>query len=209
MGTTSATIGERRLNPDRRMTAVVKHEAGYDQALEGLSYNKNQLPENMDRVIKYLAPKDYGHNKSLEAIYLWVSVRGTRKFWVEADTYRVGTSKQSQSTVHCILKRPLVQEDFSTVIPPAWIDYLNKLREDRNFVRLTDLLPHAYLQKRMWVFNYKFLRNMIIQREKHPLVEWQIFLSSVLKQIKHPELLPGNVEWMEKQIVEKLEKETF
>jgi hypothetical protein len=45
------------------------------------------------------------------------------------------------------------------------------------------------MQKRMLSLNYEVLRNIILQRKNHRLPHWNIFITNVLDQVKHPELL--------------------
>lgn len=98
-----------------RMDVEVIGEYGHDQALlglglsfgltSGMSYNdlmKDYMfgkNEKIIRIIKTahkLAGKDGGHNKFLESIQLWLDINAPRYWWSEFDTYRVGTSKQSE-----------------------------------------------------------------------------------------------------------------
>lgn len=106
-----------------RMDVEVIGEYGHDQALlglglsfgltSGMSYNdlmKDYMfgkNEKIIRIIKTahkLAGKDGGHNKFLESIQLWLDINAPRYWWSEFDTYRVGTSKQSASTMHTLVK---------------------------------------------------------------------------------------------------------
>lgn len=51
------------------------------------------------------APMDKGHNKFLESIEVWIDIDCPRMIWQEIDTYRVGVTKQSDSTMHTLLKK--------------------------------------------------------------------------------------------------------
>ena len=110
-------------------------------------------------------------------------------WWSEADTYRL-TTKQSQSSMHTILKGPLGQKNFESKIPKDYMDLLNKLIVKGDLVRLKALLPEGFLQRRLWCMNYANLRNIIIQRRNHRLPHWALFIESILAQVEHPELLP-------------------
>ena len=48
------------------MEVNVVEEAGYKSAMTGLSFNKKQNVNNMDKVAVKLCKQDYGHNKFLE-----------------------------------------------------------------------------------------------------------------------------------------------
>jgi len=163
-----------------RMEVEVKEIAGLEWALEGLSYNKNQPLDKMAEVAARLAHCDGGHNKFLESIQIWVAVKAPRKFWQQADTYRM-SSKQSQSTMHTIMKQEITKEDFvEDNIPDAYIEYLNLLIRQKKFDDLKDCLPEGFLQQRMWNFSLKTFRNMYLQRKTHKLKEWQYFLGKVI-----------------------------
>jgi hypothetical protein len=176
---------------DYEIAATVTDEAGYRSALEGLALNKNQPPEEMPAVARRLCQLDGGHNKFLEQIHIWVRVRAPRYWWQEADTYRL-SSKQSQSTMHTIMRREITRGDFELG------DVSLDTREQLNFLSDIGLklaikrtLPEGYMQTRMWQMSYKTLRNIILQRRRHELPHWQGFIGSVLSQVQHPELLPG------------------
>ena len=164
-------------------------EAGYEQALRGLALNKNQKKENMPKVAEKLAPLGNGHNKFLESIVTWIEVKAPRYIWQDLDTYRL-TTKQSQSTNHTIMKEPLNKNHFEAGdISDDYLKELNKLIQDNNFIRLKRKLPEGFLQKRVWVLNYKNLRDIITQRTNHKLYILRYFCQWILDNVEHPKLL--------------------
>ena len=172
------------------ISVEVLEEAGYKSALFGVSLNKNKEVDDMPRVIEHLAPKDGGHNKCLEHIMVWLNVRAPRYIWQEMDTFRL-SSKNSESTMHTILKNELVPGNFEcSLINEAYLTHLNEVLSCGDLLLLKQDLPERFMQRRMWMMSYKTLRNIIIQRRRHKLPHWYSFLDSVLKQIDHPELLP-------------------
>ena len=154
----------------------------------GLSLNKNQPLENMHKVAERLVNMDNGHNKYLESMIVWIEVNAPRYWWSQSDTYRIAT-KQSQSTMHTILKRKLTQDDFSKSIPWYTLLRLNRLIKKKDFEQLKAELPESFKQRRMWCMSYKTLRNMYKQRKNHKLPEWRIFLDKLLSQIEHPHFI--------------------
>jgi len=165
-------------------------EAGFNSAMEGLSYNKNQPIEKMPEVGKKLAFHDGGHNKFLEHMIIWLRVLAPRYLWQEMDTFRL-SSKNSQSTMHTILKDRLEKENFECEdINDEYLEELNYYLQQKRLVKLKRKLPEGFLQKRMWVMSYKTLRNLILQRKAHRLPHWRFFISEVLAQVQHPEFLP-------------------
>ncbi len=173
------------------MTIKVKklNECGYDEALLGISFNKNQPIDNMPRVAQKLCDKDGGHNKFLEQIVVWLEISAPRFIWQEFDTYRVGVSKSSESTMHTILKRPLTQEDFDQPIGWFRLHKLNSLIKNKEFMKLKNELPEGFIQRRMVCVNYKALRNIISQRKNHRLPHWKKMIEQIMDQLDHPELL--------------------
>jgi hypothetical protein len=181
------------------MDVVINNESGYEEALIGIGYSYGRTdPELLKKVALKLCDKDGGHNKFLESIQVWIEINAARYWWQEFDTYRVGTTKQSESTIHTITKRPLTKDDFSYPVPQESINYINNLiynytnAQDSKkmwFNLIKANLPEGFLQRRMVCTNYKVLSNMIAQRKKHVLHEWHYFIEEVLAQLEHPEFL--------------------
>ena len=176
------------------MKVKVLHEAGYDEALYGLSLNKNQPIENMPALLQKLSTHDGGHNKALEHIMVWLSVSTTRFMWSEMDTYRMA-SKNSESTMHTICKT--IANDIERINDLFEVPLLGDVRGvlihhaiSGDLLALKQVLPESFIQKRMWMVSYKCLRNIILQRRNHRLPHWKMFCESVLDQVEHPELLP-------------------
>lgn len=168
------------------MKIKVLREAGYDEALLGISLSFDQKVVKMPAVARSLAHKQGGHNKFLESMQVWVDITAPRYWWQQYDTYRVGTTKQSESTMHTILRSPFTEgmfegEDTSL----AMINMLNAMREAKEFDKLKQHLPESFLQRRIVCTNYKVLQNIEYQRRKHKLTEWQYYLDCILTQTKH------------------------
>lgn len=154
--------------------------------------------------------RDKGHNKFLEHCMVWLDVEASIEWWKQYDTYRVGVSKQSESTMHTLDRRDIVLEDFDieeedfnmecisdpsdiggtnpklSTILGIYCTYLNFLPPRLK----SKLLPQGYKQRREIVLSYKVLRHIIVQRHKHKLPDWIQFIDEIYKQVEHPELLP-------------------
>lgn len=175
-----------------RMSVKVIREAGYEEALLGLSLSyEADLDRMPDRALKQAA-LDGGHNKFLESICVWIDINAPRYWWQEMDTYRIGITKQSGSTMHSLKKRPVTQEDFVRNIFPPMLSYLNWLVEDNApLTAVKENLPEGYLQRRIVCTNYKTLRWIFLQRKTHRLKEeWGMFIRNIREGVQHPELLP-------------------
>lgn len=186
------------------MNVTKVEEAGYDSALRGLAFNKKKDPGEMTKVAKKLAFHDGGHNKLLESIIVWLEVQGPRYWWQEADTYRLST-KQSESTMHTLTQELIeidldcqasVEKFMAENLEPnsCSVEALKSIRDaamEKDIVQIKNKLPEGFLQRRLWCMSYKTLRNIILQRRTHRLPHWKKFITQVLEQIDHPELLPG------------------
>lgn len=192
------------------MIVNILNESGYDEALLGLSLSfydhaipldifwDDEKKERAKRRAKALAFKGGGHNKFLESIQVWVYIQAARSFWSEFDTYRVGMTKQSSSTMHTLDKRPVIQGDFESNTSLGLIAAFNKCldyyKDESNkyykdITALKENLPEGFKQERMISTNYMCLQNICRQREGHRLKYWKQFIDSIREQIKHPEFI--------------------
>lgn len=175
-------------------------ETGYDEAVLGFSLSYNTSIERVKQILPKYAFGIPGEGKFLEQMLLYVDVIAPRFWWSEADTYRVGTCKQSESTMHTIAKKFLTQDNFEYPIFDVTLVKLNELitqyktETDREvkaglFIGIKDNLPEGFLQRRVWMFSYKTLQNIYYQRYNHRLPQWKYFCDSLLMQIEHPEFI--------------------
>ena len=180
----------------------VIEEAGYTQAIQGLSYNKKKDDLiQMAGVANRLASVDGGHNKFLESMQVWIDINAPRYWWQEFDTYRVGITKQSESTMHTLTKDDLDNSlAFEGHVFKSTIEGLLfivdayhattgvKAKSDL-FLQLKQNLPEGFMQRRMVCLNYKALRNIVAQRKRHRLPHWQIFCDCLERQLRFPDYL--------------------
>ena len=147
-----------------------------------------------------LAHKQGGHNKFLESITISLDITAPRYWWSEFDTYRVGVTKQSESTMHTITKRPLTQKDFQGTVVAETLTFLNELIDKYNNTpylvtqqtllhKIKNNLPEGFLQRRIVVLNAKTLQNIIAQRHNHRLREWHTFCTAIYNGFAE---FPGN-----------------
>lgn len=182
------------------MRVKIRQESGFEFALEGIGYSYNMHDaERLKKVSEKLAPKDGGHNKFLESIVVWLDIDAPRYWWSEFDTYRIGVTKQSESTMHTITHRHLTKSDFEGDVYDSTLENLNSaislynvvepdMKEDL-FREIKNNLPEGFLQRRMVCTNYKVLKHIMAQRKLHRLKEWRQFVKDIMEQVEHPELL--------------------
>ena len=180
-------------------------EAGYQEALLGMAlsyYDKSeplvywwdkQYPKAKKRA-KLLAHKQGGHNKFLESIQVWLLIDAPRAFWQEFDTYRVGITKNSGSTMHTLSKRPPLLSDFERTVSEgtfkAFYEQWGKFNSSEcTLEELKENLPEGFLQLRQVSTNYKVLQNMYSQRANHRYIRQRELMEGLLAQLKYPEFI--------------------
>ena len=184
-------------------------EHGYDEAIYGLGLShgvtsdmsfdymseKSDKTEMLDKTAGRLCDKDGGHNKFLESMVVWLNIRAPRYWWQEFDTYRVGMTKQSESTMHTLTKQDIDNSNFAFPVRQSYIEYLRELASkasrgfEESFLELKNALPEGFLQRRIVCTNYKCLKNIIEQRKKHRLPEWRCFVDYLINRLDYRELL--------------------
>lgn len=142
------------------------------------------------------------HRKFLRQIFISMDIIAPLYWWKEFDTYKVGTTANSCSTMHKLTAKPFELDDFSTdhledpstarSLMNKTIEVLNLLRKvylDGNQVyekhskkiwyEMIQLLPTSYNQRRTVTMNYENAVTMIEQRSGHKLDEWNEFVSQL------------------------------
>lgn len=140
------------------------------------------------------------HRKYLRQIMLSVDITAPIYWWKEMDTYSVGVTKNSTSTMHKIMAKPISKElfeiddidDVELVNFDTIISICNKYRDlyiehkdtdattaKKYWKALIRALPESYLQTRTVTLNYEILRNIVHQRAGHKLTEWHQFIDWV------------------------------
>jgi hypothetical protein len=150
------------------------------------SEEKEVLRVKLHKIADKLASKDTGENKFLESLVVWLDIIAPRYWWQQFDTYRIGVSKQSASTMHTLMHRKLYQNDFEHAISPNTLQTLNEMIENRDFNGVKNSLPEGFLQRRIVTLNYKVLRHMYQQRRNHKLKEWQYFFLRLGEELNFP-----------------------
>jgi hypothetical protein len=127
----------------------------------------------------------------MRQIFISMDITAPLYWWKEFDTYKVGTTANSTSTMHKLHAEPFSRDDFSCdrmserslLLLDQVILFLEKRR--REFVETKDrqawddmiqLLPSSYNQLRTVTMTYENAAAMIHQRENHKLPEWREFV---------------------------------
>lgn len=173
----------------------VDYRHNINRALEhvtGSTFGKNlEIGPNDLKLLTNLAKAGSDEAKFRRMIVVYVDITAPMYWWKEADTYKVGTVRNSCSTMHKIHAKEFGLEDFSceklthgaqSELNYNVIDILNIAR--KKFIETKDkdhwwnmiqLLPSSYNQRATLMLNYEILANMYHARKNHKLDEWRSF----------------------------------
>lgn len=142
-------------------------------------------------LMKRLVKAGTDHRKFMRMIVVYVDVTAPLYWWKEADTYKVGTVRNSCSTMHKIADKEFTLDDFSHehLLESGFnncllyvIQCLNTWREkyletkDKNYWwQMIQLLPSSYNQRATVMLNYEVLANIYHSRKNHKLDCWVDF----------------------------------
>lgn len=187
--------------------------AGFLPALKGMrnpknSWDKGDTVEYADSIVfknEYVTNVDIGdadmklaktlikggkeHAKFLRQIMVWADIDMPRYWWSEFDTYKIGTTANSCSTMHKLMTTDISYSDFefdgedSDIISSILyrLRYMQMLYKDAEtqqqkdmlLKRAKSILPEGFLQLRTVNINYQQLMNIYHQRKNHRLKkEW-------------------------------------
>ena len=164
--------------------------------------------ENDFDLAKRLFDAGTEHRKYLRQIFVTCDILAPLYWWKEADTFKVGTTANSCSTMHKIHSKEFVLDDFSTEhLHRLAYSTLKNVVSDLNYYRelylkskskdywwdMIQLLPSSYNQLRTVTMNYEVLANIIRQRKNHKLDEWIVFCKIMLEENPLLHRLMGDV----------------
>ena len=153
-------------------------------------------PNDM-RLARNLIRAGSEHRKFLRQIQVSIDITAPLYWWKEFDTYKVGTTANSTSTMHKITSKPItidcfeiddfneINFDHASEIDMI-IHYLEKLRlvyldtkDPKYWKELIRWLPESWLQTRTITMNYENLYTIVRQRNHHKLTEWHSFIKFI------------------------------
>lgn len=134
--------------------------------------------------------------KFMRMIHVQADVTAPLYWWKEYDTYKVGTTANSCSTMHTIHKRDFTIDDFShdRLDDDIVYNYMKPIIEGLNLFRtqynnskdkkywnqIIQLLPSSFNQMRTIDLSYETLFSIYHQRKNHKLDEWHTFCDWII-----------------------------
>ena len=171
-----------------------------DSVIEGNDILK--LGEEDLKLCKKLVKAGSDHRKFMRMIHVQMDITAPLFMLKELDTYKVGTTSNSCSTMHTVHKKPFENSDFSWEhmrkiestdelfaygeVTKGVLENLNRLRdlyiETKNmdyWYSLIEMLPSSYNQLRTYDFDYETLIRIYFARKAHKLAEWHTFCDTI------------------------------
>ena len=170
---------------------------------EKVTYDTNQfgIGPNDINLMQRLINGGSEHRKFMRQIMVSVDITAPLFWYKEFDTYKIGTTANSTSTMHKLASEPITIESFEiddfvditfdtdyghSFIEDTLIPYLEQLRQAYNQTKdkrywkeLVRWLPEGWLQTRTVTMNYENLYSIVRQRKGHKLTEWKQFIDWV------------------------------
>lgn len=180
------------------MNSWEKMDSYYDEA------GQYQLGESDLRLAKKLCRAGSDHRKFMRQIFVSMDICAPLYWWKEFDTYKVGTTANSTSTMHKIHSRPFSLDDFShdqlddegLRLLNQVIDILESFRQryvstknKADWYAIIQLLPSSYHQLRTCTMSYENLVNIYAARKAHKLNEWVEFCGWIQARLPYADAL--------------------
>ena len=195
---------------------------GWEAAIRGMrnsfnSWDKSDSRYNADSGKYEVGPADIElmdrlsrsgprHAKCLRYINVTLDITAPRYWWAEMDTYKVGTVRNSCSTMHKVQAKEFERADFSCehldeeslAALDTLISVMNRARDRFNncgknkddWWQMIQLLPASLNQKATVQLNYQVLQNIYFTRKDHRLDEWHTFCRWI-EELPYSQLIIG------------------
>lgn len=151
------------------------------------------------------------HSKFMRQIFVSMDITAPMTWWVDFDTYKVSTVRNSTSRMHKLGTRLLTVDDFSwdnedgevivTKLRQYILDDLNERIIKYQELKKTDIklamklwrdivldLPDSYNFLSTWTGNYQNLRNVYPARKNHKQREFRDFCKAI-ERLPYSELI--------------------
>lgn len=175
-----------------------------DSFMMGLNNEKPVLGPNDLDLAKRLCHAGSEHRKFMRQIYVSFDLTAPLYFWKEFDTYKIGTTANSTSTMHKLASTPItidcfeiddMEEGLEIDVWESWKSLIrtcetlrlkyNETKDIRYWKELIRILPESWLQTRTVTCNYEVVRNMAHQRANHKLTEWKFLLKALEENLPY------------------------
>lgn len=168
------------------------------------------IGQNDQKLLEKLAKGGPVHAKYRRMIPVFVDITAPIFWWKEFDTYKIGTTRNSCSTMHKIHVKEFTIEDFShegcdkiasarealdsLVLTLEYLRYMFNNTQNKDYWRaLIELLPEGFNMRSTLALNYEVLVGIYRWRKDHKLDEWHVFCDWI-RDLPYSELITGEFE---------------
>lgn len=169
-----------------------------------------EIGENDLKLMQQLVKAGTDHSKFMRMITVTVDITAPLYWWKEFDTYKVGTVRNSCSTMHKIQEKEFTFDDFShehllddsfDIYGPMNVllniigslnfhrEQFNRTKDKKHWYQMIQLLPSSYNQRATVQLNYAVIRNMYHSRKNHKLDEWSQGFTEWVESLPYSELI--------------------
>ena len=162
-----------------------------EEALEfaGLPYEKGRPKETTLKALANASQRSHG--KFLRQMMISFVADAPTYWWIEFDTYKVGTTRMSTSTMHTLMKG-VAPHDFEPAIAMATVNLINDLVSEGDLLAVKASLPASFIYTSFVTMNYEVLRNIYRDRLTHKLPQWKEFIYSFKDIPYYEDFIIGN-----------------
>lgn len=171
------------------------------------------LGEKDETLMKNLAAGGPVHAKYRRMIPVYLDITRPLFWWKEFDTYKIGVTRNSCSTMHKIHSIEFTADNFThegidacnDIFPglrsrfDMYIETIeilrtqyNRTKDKRYWRALIEMLPDGYNMRATIMLNYEVLVNIYNSRRGHKLTEWHDFCKWI-ESLPYAELITGEV----------------
>ena len=169
------------------------------------------IGENDLNLMRRLYKAGPSHRKYLRQIYVGMDIKTNHAVWAQLDTYKIGTTRNSESKMHRIHVHGFCSDDFShegisevggtterlfglVVEELEQVGVLfNKTNAKKYWRAMIELLPMGYNLMATVTMNYENVINIIDQRAGHKMFEWDQLIE-ILKTLPYVREIMGEEE---------------
>ena len=191
------------------MNSWAKSDSYYEKGVDPFSLEEwvateITIGDNDLNLLQRLIRGGSEHRKYLRQVFVSVDITAPLYWWKEMDTYKIGTTANSTSTMHKLASTPITMDCFEIddynknldiyghepySLKEIWEDLINaceslrqrynETKDIRYWKELIRILPESWLQTRTITMNYENLYSIVRQRKGHKLTEWKQFIDWV------------------------------
>lgn len=161
------------LGKNKGVTSGIKYR-DFTECTQDWKFNCYYEHDAYKKMLNKLCDLPDEHRKFLRQIPIVIEVTAPIYWWSEFDTYKIGTTAQSESTMHTILKQKVSQDSFAygsdDCVIESVLDRIDtvkqfKCNDTEKTIEIKKIIPESFLQCRVVTLNYEVFKNIYLKEE--------------------------------------------